>query len=93
MRHEQQLLEVTRYKWTRFQDFKYFSLSSILSLCDGVYVSVRKYKLDGVSAWSMLNNNSGNIRTEVLHNIDPIFKFAGLRVGDYKLVTGDIDQG
>ena len=32
-------------------------------------------------------------RNEILHNIDPIEKYAALRVGDYKLVIGDSDGG
>ncbi|XP_025082392.1 arylsulfatase B-like isoform X1 [Pomacea canaliculata] len=49
--------------------------------------------LDGISAWKMLNTNGAAVRSEILHNIDPVGKFAGIRVGDYKLVTGDIGHG
>ncbi|KAK7093086.1 hypothetical protein V1264_008737 [Littorina saxatilis] len=49
--------------------------------------------LDGVSAWQMLSTNGAAIRTEMLHNIDPLNEIAGLRVGDFKLVSGDIGNG
>ncbi|KAK7495658.1 hypothetical protein BaRGS_00013105 [Batillaria attramentaria] len=49
--------------------------------------------LDGVSAWKMLSTDGPPVRSEMLHNIDPIGKFAGIRVGDYKLVTGNIGNG
>lgn len=49
--------------------------------------------LDGTSAWQMLSTDGDAIRSEMLHNIDPIGKFAGIRVGGYKLVTGNIGHG
>lgn len=49
--------------------------------------------LDGVSAWKMLSTNGPPVRSEMLHNIDPIGQFAGIRVGDFKLVTGNIGNG
>lgn len=64
--------------------------------------------LDGVSQWATLRNSSNlNItnlsayspRTEIPHNIDPLLKasngeFQGaLRLGNFKLVVGDLDIG
>ncbi|KAL8594525.1 hypothetical protein ACOMHN_028879 [Nucella lapillus] len=49
--------------------------------------------LDGVSAWKMLSTEGAAVRSEMLHNIDPISKFAGIRVGEYKLLTGNIGHG
>ncbi|KAK7495650.1 hypothetical protein BaRGS_00013097 [Batillaria attramentaria] len=46
--------------------------------------------LDGVSAWKMLSTDGPPVRSEMLHNIDPAGKFAGIRVGDYKLLTGNV---
>ncbi|XP_012939276.1 arylsulfatase I [Aplysia californica] len=48
------------------------------------------HNLDGFNAWDMLSRNSSGVRTEMLHNIDPIGDFAGVRVGDYKLLIGDV---
>ena len=49
--------------------------------------------IDGFGVWDMLSNQGGPIRKEVLHNIDPIGNFSALRIGDYKLVMGDISHG
>jgi len=47
--------------------------------------------LYGVDSWSMLSENGTSQRKEMLHNIDPTNPYqAGLRVGDYKLLTGDV---
>ncbi|XP_041375693.1 arylsulfatase B-like [Gigantopelta aegis] len=46
--------------------------------------------LDGVDSWEMLSTNGNAVRSEMLHNIDPIRKQGGLRVGDYKLLTGEV---
>ncbi|XP_035829258.1 arylsulfatase I [Aplysia californica] len=48
------------------------------------------HNLDGFNAWDMLSRNSSGVRTEMLHNIDPIEDFAGVRVGGYKLLIGDV---
>ncbi|XP_046329316.2 arylsulfatase B-like [Haliotis rufescens] len=45
---------------------------------------------DGFDSWEMLSTNGKPVRTEMLHNIDPRSRFGGLRVGDYKLLTGDV---
>ncbi|XP_060574581.1 arylsulfatase B-like [Ruditapes philippinarum] len=49
--------------------------------------------IDGIDMWEMLRENGSNIRNEILHNIDPKSKFSAIRVGDYKLVQGDISGG
>ena len=50
-------------------------------------------ELDGLDLWQMLKIGGENVRTEILHNIDPISKFSSIRVEDYKLVQGDISGG
>ncbi|XP_053408651.1 arylsulfatase B-like isoform X4 [Mercenaria mercenaria] len=49
--------------------------------------------IDGIDMWEMLRENGSNVRNEILHNIDPKSKFSAIRVGDYKLVQGDISGG
>ena len=46
--------------------------------------------IDGQDLWDMLRNDGPSLRKEVLHNIDPVSKFFAIRVGDYKLIQGDI---
>lgn len=47
--------------------------------------------LDGVDSWESLSNNRKGRRMEVLHNIDPKGQgHSGLRVGDYKILVGDV---
>ncbi|XP_048238382.1 arylsulfatase B-like isoform X3 [Haliotis rufescens] len=48
---------------------------------------------DGYNLWEMLSNDGEAVRQEILHNIDPIQNFSSIRVGDYKLVMGDISGG
>ena len=50
-------------------------------------------QIDGISMWDMLQTDGPQVRTEILHNIDPRSKFSAIRVGDYKLVQGDISDG
>ncbi|KAK7093150.1 arylsulfatase B-like [Littorina saxatilis] len=47
---------------------------------------------DGFDMFDMLKENGPEIRTDVLHNIDPVNKFAAIRAGDYKLVMGHISK-
>ena len=49
--------------------------------------------IDGIDMWNMLRTNGTQIRNELLHNIDPDSHFSAIRVGDYKLVQGDISGG
>ncbi|CAG5130887.1 unnamed protein product [Candidula unifasciata] len=46
--------------------------------------------LDGFNSWDMLNSNGSAVRTEMLHNIDPIANESAIRVGDYKLIVGNL---
>ena len=47
--------------------------------------------LDGYSVWHELSEDKNVKRTEILHNIDPKGKgFGGLRVGDYKILVGNV---
>lgn len=47
--------------------------------------------LDGVDQWAALSQEHPSRRLEVLHNIDDIDKYAALRRGDWKYVTGELD--
>ena len=47
-------------------------------------------KQDGFDMLDMLRENGPAVRKEVLHNIDPVNKFAAIRMGDFKLVMGRI---
>ncbi|GFY48796.1 arylsulfatase B [Trichonephila inaurata madagascariensis] len=46
--------------------------------------------VDGQSIWDALVTNSPSTRTEILHNIDPIYNISSLRRGDLKLITGNL---
>ena len=49
-------------------------------------------KQDGFDMFDMLKNNGPAVRKELLHNIDPVFNFSSIRVGDFKLVMGHISD-
>ncbi|XP_041472978.1 arylsulfatase I-like [Lytechinus variegatus] len=44
--------------------------------------------LDGYDQWDALSMNANSPRIEVLHNIEPIFNYSAIRIGDYKLHYG-----
>lgn len=46
--------------------------------------------LYGIDQWGVLQTNGKPVRTEILHNIDPLDKTEAIRVGDYKLLHGPI---
>ena len=46
--------------------------------------------IDCIDMWNMLKTNGTQVRNELLDNIDPRSHFSAIRVGDYKLVQGDI---
>lgn len=50
-------------------------------------------EIDGDNLWDMLKNDGPNVRAELLHNIDPHSNFSAIRVGEYKLIQGDISGG
>lgn len=46
--------------------------------------------LDGFDSWEMLSSNGAAVRSEILHNIDPDDDSSAIRVGDYKLLIGNV---
>ncbi|UYV75964.1 hypothetical protein LAZ67_13001947 [Cordylochernes scorpioides] len=48
-------------------------------------------QLDGLSQWEALSSGKSGPRTEILLNIDPVWKMSALRVGPYKVISGDYD--
>lgn len=70
----------------------------------GVSINGTNPPLDGVSQWDTIRMGQASPRTEILHNIDPLYTPKGgnsypnifdtrtraaIRVGEYKLITGD----
>ncbi|XP_070561320.1 arylsulfatase J-like [Ptychodera flava] len=47
------------------------------------------HHLDGFNMWDTISRDIPSPRTEILHNIDPIYANAALRVGDYKVIIGE----
>lgn len=45
-------------------------------------------QIDGVSQWNTILLGHSSPRTQLLHNIDHVFGYAGVRMGRYKLVKG-----
>ena len=67
-------------------------LPTIISAAGGRQVLGNLTALDGVDAWEMLSTNGASVRTEILHNIDPAIGEAAIRVGDYKLLVGNVNM-
>ncbi|GFO20218.1 arylsulfatase j-like [Plakobranchus ocellatus] len=65
---------------------------TLISAAGGQELLKNVTSLDGVDAWEMLSSNGQAIRSEILHNIDPTAVNAGLRVGDYKLLVGNVNM-
>ena len=69
-------------------------LPTIVEGIAGLELDKDKWKLDGYNVWPTITGNTESPRTEVLINLDPpVFKWAyigqaAIRVGDWKLVTG-----
>ncbi|KAK8762520.1 hypothetical protein V5799_026211 [Amblyomma americanum] len=49
--------------------------------------------IDGIDMWRSLVTGAGVPRTEVLHNIDPVWNMSALRFGRYKYVNGTYGEG
>jgi len=45
--------------------------------------------IDGISQWQTIFNGYTSTKTQILHNIDDIFGYAGVRLGQFKLVKGN----
>ncbi|XP_033752404.1 arylsulfatase J-like [Pecten maximus] len=50
---------------------------------------ITDHHMDGISQWDMLQHGTHSARTEFVYNIDDISGNAAIRVGDYKLITGN----
>ena len=46
--------------------------------------------IDGVDLWSSLSDDQDSPRSLMLHNIDESRNIAALRVGDWKMVKGEM---
>ncbi|GFS13766.1 arylsulfatase J-like [Elysia marginata] len=67
-------------------------LPTLLTAAGGGHLLDKPTSLDGVDVWEMLNTDGAAVRTELLHNIDPARPEAALRVGDYKLLVGNVNM-
>ncbi|CAG2102209.1 unnamed protein product, partial [Medioppia subpectinata] len=47
-----------------------------------------KTPIYGVSQWQTLSNNGRSARSELVHNIDPVWNVSAIRSGDWKLLQG-----
>uniref|UniRef100_A0A2P2I865 Arylsulfatase B-like n=1 Tax=Hirondellea gigas TaxID=1518452 RepID=A0A2P2I865_9CRUS len=43
--------------------------------------------MDGVNMWPTISSGAASARTQLLHNIDPVFNGTALRMGDWKLLN------
>ncbi|XP_015768460.1 PREDICTED: arylsulfatase I-like [Acropora digitifera] len=50
-------------------------------------VSAIQEKIDGMNVWDTISHGKKSPRTVVLHNIDPIRKFAAIRINQHKLIV------
>ena len=66
-------------------------LPTVISAAGGKHLLKNATSLDGFDAWEMLSQDGNAVRSEILHNIDPVIKRGALRVGDYKLLVGHIN--
>lgn len=48
--------------------------------------------IDGVNQWDAIANGSISPRKEILVSVDDLVNFAALRVGDYKMIVGNMSQ-
>ena len=46
-------------------------------------------QLDGVNHWNAIKGNHQSRRNEMIYNVDPMEKRAGIRVGNHKLLVGE----
>lgn len=50
-------------------------------------------EIDGIDMWKTISENTDSPRTQLIHNIDDIYKYAALRDGNWKYVTGTSANG
>ncbi|CAH1792967.1 unnamed protein product [Owenia fusiformis] len=49
--------------------------------------------IDGVDQFDTLSNNEASNRKEILLNIDPLDNTSAIRIGDYKVISGELYNG
>ncbi|XP_072050918.1 arylsulfatase I-like [Amphiura filiformis] len=89
-----QIKGTTSHAWMHVTDW----FPTILSGLAGGDINMTK-PIDGIDAWKAIISNAASNRRELLHGIDPISYFeplftgrAALRMGDWKLMLGDLCQ-
>ncbi|XP_075972028.1 arylsulfatase B-like [Anticarsia gemmatalis] len=50
-------------------------------------------KIDGINQWSAVMSSKKSPRSEILLGLDDLANWAALRVGNYKIIIGDVDKG
>ncbi|XP_056646240.1 arylsulfatase B-like [Diorhabda sublineata] len=59
----------------------------------GLNMTTLPKNLDGMDMWDSISMGTESPRTEFVYNIDDIFKYGGVRQGDWKYIYGSATQG
>ncbi|CAH0561205.1 unnamed protein product [Brassicogethes aeneus] len=49
--------------------------------------------MDGLDLWGVISGDEKNPRTELLHNIDDVYRYGAVRQGDFKYLYGSTSEG